>query len=220
MTYAFDPAPPVALPITGSDALFPVRRIFCIGSNYADHAAEMGNAPRRDMPTIFTKSAPAIALSGSTIPFPSGTDDLHHEVELVAALGPSGVFGYAVGLDLTRRDLQARAKDTRGPWDLGKDFDNSAILGPLTLAETWGLPGDQAIRLSVNGAPRQDGRLSQMIWPLPALIATLGSLYRLQPGDLVFTGTPAGVGPLRPDDEVQAEIDGLAPLSLRIQPSE
>lgn len=218
--FAFAPPAPVTLPIRGSTALFPVRRIFCIGRNYADHAAEMGATIDREVPTVFTKAACAVALSGSTIPYPQGTRDLHHEVELVAALGEAGIFGYAVGLDLTRRDLQAVAKEKRLPWDVGKDFDNSAILAPLTRAEEWGQPGDQRICLSVNGTVRQDARLSAMIWPLPALIAHLATLYHLAPGDLIFTGTPAGVGPLQAGDRVEAAIDGLDPLHLTIQPNE
>ncbi len=218
--FAFAPPAPVTLPIRGSRALFPVRRIFCIGRNYADHAAEMGATIDREVPTVFTKAACAVALSGSTVPYPQGTRDLHHEVELVAALGESGIFGYGVGLDLTRRDLQAVAKEKRLPWDVGKDFDNSAILAPLTRAEEWGQPGDQRICLSVNGTVRQDARLSAMIWQLPALIAHLATLYRLAPGDLIFTGTPAGVGPLVPGDQVEAQVDGLDPLQLTIQPSE
>ena len=200
---------------------FPVRRIFCIGRNYADHAAEMGNAVDREKPFFFTKSAHALIHPGD-IPFPPGTNDLHHEVELALAIGAtlsdatpaqaaSAIIGRAVGLDLTRRDLQAEAKDKRRPWDAGKDFDASAVIAPLSRA-----PAGPGIRLSVNGAPRQDGRLDQMIFDEAAITAFLSTLYRLEPGDLVMTGTPAGVGALQRGDEISAEIDNLPPLNARI----
>lgn len=218
MTWLFPPAPAPALAIEGDARLYPIRRIFCVGRNYADHAAEMGSAVDRSSPVYFTKFAGAFSPSGGTIPYPAGTSDLHHEVELTVALGEHGIFGYTVGLDLTRRDLQAVAKEKRLPWDTAKNFDNSAILAPLTPADRWGLPGKQSIRLAVNGQERQHGTLDQMIWPVPALIAHLGTLYRLGPGDLIMTGTPAGVGPLEPGDQVTARIDGLAPLSVAIAP--
>lgn len=217
--WTFPPAPTFGLPVEGTTARLPLRRIFCIGRNYADHAAEMGATVNPDAPMFFTKAAQAAVAAGGAIPYPPGTRDLHHEVELVVALGPDGVFGYGVGLDLTRRDLQAVAKDKRGPWDAGKDFDNSAVLAPLRRAGGWA-PGDQAITLSVNGQPRQSGHLAQMLWSVPALIGYLGSLYALQPGDIIMTGTPAGVGPLQPGDRVEAAIDGLTPLTLTLQPSE
>lgn len=202
-------------------APFAVRRIFCIGRNYADHAAEMGNEVDREKPFFFTKSAHALTGPGD-LPYPPGTSDLHHEVELVLAIGADltdaspdqaarAIIGRAVGLDMTRRDLQAEAKDKRRPWDAAKDFDFSAVIAPLSSAPTG--PG---IRLSVNGAVRQDGRLDQMIFSEAEIVAFLSTLYRLMPGDLIMTGTPAGVGAVVRGDQLEAEIDGLPPLSARI----
>lgn len=213
------PAP--ALEIRGETASFPVRRIFCVGRNYADHAREMGAEPDREAPFYFTKSAHALAVPGA-VPYPPGTCDLHHEVELVVALGrplfratedeaAAAILARAVGIDLTRRDLQAEAKAKRRPWDTGKDFDASAVIAPLSRAAAG--PG---IRLSVNGVLRQDAQLSDMIFAETALLAHLSTLYRLQPGDLVMTGTPAGVGALVPGDRLEAEIDGLPPLAMTI----
>lgn len=203
------------------DDTFPVRRIFCIGRNYADHAAEMGAVADRETPLYFTKSAYALA-TGPEIPFPPATTDLHHEVEMVLALGrplrnatpaeaAAAVIARAVGLDLTRRDLQAIAKEKRAPWDAGKDFDNSAVIGPLSNAA----PGP-GIRLMVNGQMRQNGDLAQMIFGEGEILAYLSTLHHLQPGDLVMTGTPAGVSALQPGDRLRAEIDGLPSLDLHI----
>ncbi|TRW99657.1 fumarylacetoacetate hydrolase family protein [Paracoccus sp. M683] len=207
------------LPLDGQD--FPVRRIFCIGRNYADHAAEMGNEVDREKPFFFTKSAHALTTPGD-VPYPPGTADLHHEVELVLAIGAelsgatpdqaaAAIIGRAVGIDMTRRDLQAEAKDKRRPWDAAKDFDFSAVIAPLSSA-----PAGPGIRLSVNGAVRQDGRLDQMIFSEAEIVAFLSTLYRLMPGDLVMTGTPAGVSALMRGDQIEASIDGLPPLSARI----
>lgn len=226
-TSVFTPPNTPAIPITGSRLTFPVRRIFCVGRNYAAHAAEMGNEVDREAPFYFTKSAHAICHSGTRIPYPPGSQDCHFEMEFVVALGApafevdesdamQAVFGYACGIDLTRRDLQAAAKEKRRPWDLGKDFENSAIIAPLTEAAAFGDIKDQPIRLLQNGETRQNARLSDMIWPLPALIAHLSRFYHLQPGDLIYTGTPAGVGPIHPGDTLHGEIDGLAPLDLTI----
>lgn len=222
MSWLFPPAPQPALPIAGQEARFPVHRIFCVGRNYAEHAAEMGASVERDQPVYFTKSAHSLAAPGP-LPYPPGTKDLHHEAELVVALGaPSdpgdpmaAVLGYAVGLDMTRRDLQAIAKEKRLPWDTGKDFEGSAIIGPITPAADFA-PGDQRITLSVNGGTRQNGRLSDMIWPVPDLLRHLAGLYRLMPGDLVMTGTPAGVGAVVPGDVIEAQIDGIAPIRVPI----
>lgn len=214
------PAAPT-VEIFGEAARFPVRRIFCVGRNYADHAREMGGEPDREAPFYFTKSAHALAAPGP-IPYPPGTRDLHHEVELVLALGKplfratgtdagDAILARAVGIDLTRRDLQATAKEKRRPWDTGKDFDASAVIAPLSRA-----PAGPGIRLSVNGVLRQDARLSDMIFDEAALLAHLSTLYHLQPGDLVMTGTPAGVGALNPGDRVDAGIDGLPPLTMTI----
>ncbi len=226
-TSVFTPPNTPAIPITGNGLTYPVRRIFCVGRNYAAHAAEMGNEVDREAPFYFTKSAHAICPSGGSIPYPPGTQDCHFEMEFVVALGApafevsesdamQAVFGYACGIDLTRRDLQAAAKEKRRPWDLGKDFENSAIIAPLTPAADFGTINDQPIRLLQNGETRQEARLSDMIWPLPALIAHLSRFYHLQPGDLIYTGTPAGVGPIHPGDTLRGEIAGLAPLDLTI----
>ena len=203
-------APTIA--IAGSDERFPVRRIFCVGQNYADHAREMGGDPDRAPPFFFTKPADAVVPSGSSLPFPSRTEELHHEVELVVALGEDlAIFGCAVGLDLTRRDLQAVAKKAGRPWDMAKGFDRSAPIGPLTLGPP---PADAAITLSIDGEIRQRGRLSDMIWSVGEIIAELGTYVELRPGDLIFTGTPAGVGPIRRGETVRGTIEGLAPVEV------
>jgi fumarylpyruvate hydrolase len=224
MTLDVPAVTPPTIAIAGEAARFPVRRIFCVGRNYAEHAREMGHDPDAEPPFFFTKPADA-AVPGGTLPFPSRTRDLHHEVELVVALGRGGadidradalglVFGSAVGLDLTRRDMQADAKKHARPWDMAKGFDASAPIAPLTR----GLPApDAAIRLAVDGAVRQQGRLSDLIWPIDALIAELSTYVALAPGDLIFTGTPSGVGPVRPGETLVATIDGLPPLELRFE---
>ena len=220
----FPPRPQPCLPIMGQTALYPVARIFCVGRNYAAHAAEMGGEVDREAPFYFTKSAHHLLQSGATLPYPPGTNDLHHEVELVVALGKPAfrvalgdaldcVLGYAVGLDMTRRDLQAAAKDKRRPWDTGKDFEGSAVIGAIT-------PGpmrpDPQIRLAVNGATTQDAMLGDMVWDVASLIAHLSTLYHLEPGDIIMTGTPAGVGPVGPGDVLVGSIDGLANLTMSI----
>ncbi len=210
--------------IEGRTDRFPVRRIYCVGQNYAAHAREMGADPERQEPFFFSKPADAVQPSGSNIPFPTRTDDLHHEVELVLALGAGGtdlepadtmklVFGCAVGVDLTRRDLQATAKRDRRPWDIAKGFDRSAPIGSITPGRT---PTTGSIRLAVNGVERQAADLTNMIWSPAEVIAALSTYVTLAPGDLVFTGTPAGVGRLLPGDLVEANIDGLSPLSFQL----
>lgn len=227
MTPLFDLPPAPLVPVTGEACAFPVRRIFCVGRNYAAHAAEMGAEVDREAPFYFTKSAHAVALSGATIPYPPGTRDCHHEVEFVVAIGApaqdvapqdamGAVHGYGVGIDLTRRDLQARAKEARRPWDVAKDFENAAVLAPLTPREAFGAIGDQAIVLERDGVPVQQGRLSEMIWSVPEIVADLSRLYRLAPGDLIYTGTPSGVGPVAPGTRLRGHVEGLAPLDLRI----
>jgi fumarylpyruvate hydrolase len=224
------PTPPL-VPIIGRDDGFPVRRIFCVGRNYAAHAAEMGNEVDREAPFYFTKSPLALCLGGTQIAYPLGSKDVHYEMELVVALGapafhvPEGdaldrVFGYACGIDLTRRDLQAQAKDKRRPWDLGKDFENSAIIGAITLSEVFGRPEDQAIRLFHNDEVAQQAVLSDMVWSVPEIIAHLSHFYHLAPGDLIYTGTPAGVGPVMPGSCLRGEIDGLEPVNLEISKSD
>ena len=231
MTPLFDPPVLPLLPIAGEGGMaYPVARIFCVGRNYAAHAAEMGNEVDREAPFYFTKSPFSVAASGATRPYPPGTEEYHHEMELVVAVGAplfragrdaarAGIWGYGCGLDMTRRDLQAAAKDKRRPWDVAKDVEGSAVLGPLTRMEGAEI-GDRAIRLSVNGAVRQDARLSEMIHDVPAILADLSRLYHLAPGDLVMTGTPAGVGAVGPGDRLEGEVEGLAPVTLTLGPAE
>ena len=217
------PAPaPVRIPVRGGGT-FPVRRIYCVGRNFADHAKEMGapvpaSKADRGTPVFFCKPADAVVLDG-VVPYPPGTNDLHHEVELVVALGEGArVFGYAVGLDLTRRDLQSAAKAKGLPWDDGKGFDYSAPVGELVRADVIEPLGARRIALEVNGTQRQASTLDQLIWDVPEILAELTRLYALKAGDLVFMGTPAGVGPLQPGDVFTARIDDLPPLQGRIVP--
>jgi fumarylpyruvate hydrolase len=217
-----------SLPIDGDERRFPVRRIFCVGRNYAAHAREMGHDPDRAPPFFFMKPADALVPEGGEVPYPSATGELHHEVELAVALGAplagagidaetarAAVWGYAVAVDLTRRDLQAEAKAQGRPWEAAKAFDASCPCSAVVPASRFD-PAAGRIWLSVDGAPRQDGDLSQLIWPVPALLARAGALFALKPGDLVLTGTPAGVGALQPGDRVAAGVDGLGTLSLQI----
>jgi fumarylpyruvate hydrolase len=226
-SYAFAPPARVSVAISGSDDRFPVRRILCVGRNYADHVREMGGDPKSEPPIFFTKPADAIVASGSTVPYPPQTSNLHHEVELVVALHRAcvninegqalqHVYGYAVGNDLTRRDLQNNARDKRLPWDMSKGFDASAQIASIMPAERFGAPKDQRIWLKVNGEMRQQSTLAGMIWSVPEILATLSTFIALQPGDLVYTGTPDGVGPLQRGDQVAAGIDGLEDLEFRI----
>jgi fumarylpyruvate hydrolase len=218
------PQPSVA--IVGSPARFPVHRIYCVGRNYAAHVREMGTDPEREPPCFFMKPADAVVENGAAVPYASRTSNLHHEVELVVAIRVGGrdidasraldhVFGYAVGNDLTRRDLQAAAKQAGLPWDVSKGFDRSAPVAAIRPAAA-GHFAQGRIWLDVNGERRQDANLSEMIWSVPEIVAELSTLYELQPGDLIFTGTPAGVGPLRRGDKVIAGIDGLETLQTTI----
>lgn len=227
MTYVLPPAATPSVALIDETGRFPVRRIFCVGRNYADHAREMGMDPEREPPFFFTKPADAVVPSGTAIPYPSRTRDLHHEIELVVALGRGGeniavtsaldhVFAYAVGLDLTRRDQQAEARKQGRPWDTAKGFDRSAPISPLVPAARIGHPSRGRIELSVNGALRQRGDIADMIWNVPEVIAELSTLFALAPGDLIFTGTPAGVGPLLPGDLAEGEIEGVGQISLAI----
>ena len=217
----FSVAPPTA-EIAGGAQRFPIRRIFCVGKNYADHAREMGGDPTREPPFFFSKPADAVASGTADIAMPSRTANLHHEIELVIALGQGGtdiapedalaaVFGYAVGNDLTRRDLQADAKAGGRPWDMAKGFDRSAPIGALTRGAP---PETGAIGLTIDGEPRQSGDLSMMIWSVAEVIAALSRQVELAPGDLIFTGTPAGVGPILPGAQVRATITDLEPLEI------
>lgn len=217
-------APTIA--IAGADARFPVRRIFCVGQNYAEHAREMGSDPDRAPPFFFSKPGDAVVPNGATLPFPPRTADLHHEVELVVALGAGGtdlspdqaesiIFGWTVGIDLTRRDLQAEAKKAGRPWDMAKGFDNSAPVAALLQGMP---PSTGAITLSVDEEARQSGDLAEMIWSVPEIVANLSTYVALAAGDLIFTGTPAGVGPILRGQTVRAEIVGAEPLTVSFQP--
>lgn len=223
-TWAFPPPPQPFVAIQDSAALFPARRIFCVGRNYVDHGIEMGGDPRTEPPFFFTKPADAVVGSGQVIPYPPGTADLHYEGELVVALGRGGrdvaeadapglIFGHAAGNDLTRRDLQAAAKAARRPWDMSKGFDLSAVIGRIRPGP---LADDADLRLTVNGAERQASPIARMIWSVPEIIAHLSRLVTLAPGDLIMTGTPAGVGALIPGDQCEVTITGLAPATVRL----
>lgn len=225
--YAFDAPPPVTTRIADSDALFPVRRIYCVGRNYAEHAREMGYDPDREPPFFFGKPADSLQPDTAPVPFPSATADFHHEVELVVALGRGGrdipaadaralIFGYGIGIDWTRRDLQAAAKAQGKPWDAAKGFDRSATLGPLHPVSTVGHPTQGRIWLSVNGALRQDADLSSLIWAVPDVIAVLSGLFELRAGDLIYTGTPAGVGRVHRGDRIACGIEGLGEIETVI----
>jgi fumarylpyruvate hydrolase len=227
MDYAIAPPPQPSLAIRGSSMRFPVRRIYCVGRNFAEHAKEMGASIERGTPVFFSKPPDAVVPGGGAMPYPRGTQVLHHEVELVVALGrdagtaspvaPSEalalVFGYTVGLDLTRRDLQATAKAKSLPWDVAKGFDRSAPLGELVPAAQAGDVSSSRLWLQVNGATRQQSALSDMVWGVPDILHELSKLFELRAGDLVFMGTPAGVAALQPGDAFVAGIDGLVQFS-------
>lgn len=225
--YVFTPPATASVAVAGSSARFPIRRVFCVGRNYAAHAREMGNDPVREEPFFFMKPADAVVPAEAEIPFPPATNDLHHEVEMVVALASGGadiapadalsrVWGYGVGLDLTRRDIQAVAKDMRRPWDFAKGFDASAPCSALRPVSEVGHPHDARIWLEVNGAVTQDGTLSEMIWPVADIIAHISRFVTLAPGDLIFTGTPAGVGPLQAGDRVKGAVDGVASFEFSL----
>lgn len=219
-SYVIDIGPQPALPVAGSELRFPVGRIYCVGRNYADHAREMGHDPDREPPFFFMKAANSLVPDGATIPFPVQSKDVHHEIELVVAIGTGGrdisvdkalghVWGYAVGLDMTRRDLQGQAKKMGRPWEMGKSFDQSAPCSALRPAAEIGHPAKGAITLKVNGEARQQGDISQQIWNVQEQIAYLSALVTLEPGDLIFTGTPAGVGPVQPGDRLEGRVEGV-----------
>jgi len=230
MTALFDLPPLPQVPVVGSDATYPVRRIFCVGRNYAAHAAEMGVEVDREAPFYFTKTPWAICHSGTSIPYPLETENYHYEMEFVVAIGKPAfrvaqadamdvVFGYGCGLDMTRRDLQLAARAKQRPWDLGKDVEASAVIAALTPAAEFTI-GAQRIALSVNGETKQDATLADLIWSVPELIAHLSRFYHLQPGDLIYTGTPAGVGPVVAGDTIEGTIGGLAPVALSLTETE
>lgn len=203
--------------VAGSALVFPVRRIFCVGRNYPEHAREMGASDVRAPPFFFTKPADAVMPSGSAVPYPSRTSDFHHEIELVVALGAEReIYGYAVGNDLTRRDVQAAMKKDGKPWDTAKGFDHSAPVSPIARAADIGHPERGRIWLEVNGKLRQEGDVGDMIWRVPEIVAELATWFELEAGDLIFTGTPAGVGPLKPGDLVRGGVDGVGLLEHSI----
>jgi fumarylpyruvate hydrolase len=225
--FLFDPRPVPALPIVGLDAVFPVARIFCVGRNYEDHAREMGHTVDREKPFYFSKSATALSQAGATLPYPPGTNNYHFEMELVVAIGApafkiaagdalGAVFGYACGLDMTRRDLQLSERAKQRPWTLGKDVEASAPVSAIAQASTIGHPAKGRIELRQNGEVRQSADLSAMVWSVPEIIAHLSGFYHLSPGDLIFTGTPAGVGPVAPGDMLEGSIAGVGELKVTI----
>jgi fumarylpyruvate hydrolase len=227
MSFIFPPLATPAVPIEGSSALFPVRRIFCVGRNYKDHVKEMGGDPERNPPFFFSKPADAIVQSGSTVRYPTLTKEFHYEMELVVAIGKPAfrikpdeanncIFGYASGIDLTRRDIQMDALHKGLPWDFGKSFDHSGPIGTISRREQTGVIEDARIWLQVNGETRQDANVSDLIWSVPELLSTLSHGIALQPGDLVYTGTPAGVSAIVTGDHLVGGIDGLGQIELTI----
>jgi fumarylpyruvate hydrolase len=226
MNYVFQPSPVVTLPVRGSDEHFPVRRIYCVGRNYAAHSIEMGGDPDKEEPFFFQKNPNNIDLSGE-FPYPDKSSDVHHEIELLVALKSGGtniplasaldcVFGYAVCLDMTRRDLQSQMKAQGRPWEIGKAFERSAPSGELVPASEIGHPDHGAIWLEVNGEMRQQGDLNQLIWKVPEMISYLSGLFELAAGDLIMSGTPSGVGPVARGDRLHGHIDGIGDLECRV----
>jgi fumarylpyruvate hydrolase len=227
-SFLFPPHPTPAVEVKGCAERFPVHRIYCVGRNYTAHAREMGGDPDREPPFFFSKPADAIVPSQASVPYPPRTKNLHHEIELVVAIGKGGcdipvaqalehVYGYAVGNDLTRRDLQSQAKSKEQPWDTSKGFDHSAVIGTITPATQSGHLSTGRIWLKVNGELRQQADLAELIWSVPEVIAELSTFFELVPGDLIYTGTPAGVGPLKPGDRVEGGIDALDGLVTTIR---
>lgn len=230
MKYAIPPAAQVALTIAGTDELFPVNRVFCVGRNYAAHAREMGKDPDREAPFFFMKPANAVVQAGaveSTIPYPPHTANFHHEIELVVVLAKGGkdipvdealnyVYGYAVGLDMTRRDLQLDARDKGRPWEFGKSFAKSAPIGPISRAQDIGHPASAAIAVTVDGAPRQSSDISKLIWSVAESISYLSQYETLEPGDVIMTGTPEGVGAVKPGQVMHGTIAGLGEIVVRV----
>jgi fumarylpyruvate hydrolase len=231
--YTFAPAPVFSLPVTGTDARFPVKRIFCVGRNYHAHAVEMGRPVDKSTmkPFYFLKDASALVESGASVPYPAGTGNYHYEMELVVAIGAAGfrvqesdaaslIYGYAAGLDMTRRDLQLVARDQGRPWDLGKNFEKSAICSALVPQGNLGVLQAGAIALQVNGTPKQTADLSQLIWNIPELLADLSQYYHLQPGDIIYTGTPEGVGAVVSGDVITGQIEHVGAVQLTIGAAE
>jgi fumarylpyruvate hydrolase len=226
-TYVIDPPKVPSLPVVGDARRFAVNRIYCVGRNYADHAREMGHDPDREPPFFFMKPANSIVADGNDMQYPKLSNDVHHEIEMVVAIGKGGanipadqaldhVYGYGVGLDMTRRDLQGEAKKMGRPWDTGKAFDQSAPCAAITPAAQCGHLNQGTVKLLVNGEVRQEGDLNQLIWNIPDTIAYLSTLFTLEPGDLIMSGTPAGVGPVRKGDVLEGTVEGLTPLKVKI----
>jgi len=227
MSFVVPAVPQATVPVEGTSDLFPVHRIYCVGRNYAEHAREMGHDPDREPPFFFCKPADAVVANDSKIPYPLATGDLHHEIEQVVAIGKAGVnipaaqaldyvYGYAVGIDLTRRDLQAVAKKMARPWDSGKAFDNAAPCTAIRPASEIGHPDSGRVWLAINGDLRQEGDLNQLIWSVPEIIEYCSGLWELQPGDLIMTGTPAGVGPIQPGDRITGGVDGIGEIRVQV----
>ncbi|KAF0164259.1 MAG: nagK [Rhodocyclaceae bacterium] len=227
--YLWNPPPVHSLPVRGSAARYPINRIFCVGRNYQAHAVEMGNPiDKASMkPFYFTKSPSTIVESGATVPYPAGTANYHYEMELVIAIGAAGfrvaeadarrlIYGYAAGLDMTRRDLQLVAREQGRPWDLGKDFEKSAVCSEIVPIGNLGVLSAGAINLQVNGETRQSADIGQLIWNIPELLADLSKFYHLEPGDLIYTGTPEGVGPVKPGDRITGHVDKVGDIALTI----
>lgn len=226
MSYVIAAPKQASVPVKGTHLRFPVRRIYCVGRNYNDHVVEMGGVPGREPPFFFQKPADALLLDGN-FPYPPATSDVHHEVELVVALQSGGkdiavsnaaqhIYGYAVGIDMTRRDLQGEAKKAGRPWEVGKAFDHAAPIGEIIPKAETGALERAGISLQVNGTQRQNSDISQMIWSVPEIISELSRLFELHAGDIIFTGTPSGVGPVQPGDKLQAAIEGVGEFSLQV----
>jgi fumarylpyruvate hydrolase len=227
----FPARPVVTVPVRGRAERVPICRIFCVGRNYEAHAREMGVAVDREAPFYFTKAAEHYVPSGSTVPYPAGTSNYHYELELVVVIGAPAfrvaaegaldrVFGYACGLDMTRRDLQSAAREQRRPWDLGKDVEQSAVLSEIVPAGEIGHPAAGRIELRVNGDVKQSADISQLVHKVPEIIAHLSTFYHLHPGDVIYTGTPEGVGPVSPGDALDGAIEGVGTISLKIDVAE
>lgn len=231
MSFVITPPAAVAVPVVGTSDQFPVRRVYCVGRNYAAHAREMGFDPDREPPFFFCKPADAVSYvadgTEGAFPYPQGTSNCHYEVELVVAIGKGGkdiaeadaashVFGYALGLDMTRRDLQNESKKTGRPWETGKAFDKSAPIGPIVPVSAIGHPEKGAVTLSVNGVEKQRGDLSDLIWSVPEMVSYLSKLFELQPGDLIYSGTPEGVGPVVKGDVMLCKIEGVGELTVKV----
>ncbi len=227
MTYVIQPPAVVSLPVRGSDAQFPVHRIYCVGRNYAAHAIEMGHDPDREPPFFFQKNPDNLVTGGGDFPYPDKTSDVHHEIEMVVALHKGGrniaveealdcVWGYGVGLDMTRRDLQGEMKKMGRPWEIGKAFEASAPCSELVPASEIGHPSEGAVWLKVNDEVRQEGDLNQLIWKVPEMISYLSGLFELAPGDLIMSGTPSGVGPVQRGDVLYGHVEGVGELHTRV----